>query len=250
MNRRIVWLSFLVAVVMFSTAVHAQQPRQGQRGRGFRGFGMSLAQVVSNRAVQKELALTEEQRGKLREAAAELRGPRTDRESRQNLSDEERRALRTKRGEAAQNLSDEERQALTAKREEAAKKLEAKLAEILKPNQLTRAKEIRLRAAGITGALRDPEVVKALGITEEQQEKINNAAREVMQGLRSAGGERPNFAELRRKVDAKIKEQIEELLSDEQNAELKKMLGPPFDVSQLRAGQRGLGLGRGRRTDN
>ena len=29
--------------------------------------------------------------------------------------------------------------------------------------------------------------------------------------MRSAGGERPNFAEIRQKVDAKIKEQIEEL---------------------------------------
>jgi hypothetical protein len=222
-----VWLPVLVSVAMVAAAVGAEQQRRGQRGPGqrggFGGLGMTLAQVASNENVQKEIALRPDQREKLRGAMAELRPQGMGRE-------------------AMQDLSAEARQELRAKREAAAKQLEAKLAETLTAEQMKRVKEIWMQALGASGAVQQPEVAEALGITEQQQQQISEARREMFQSLRSGEGERPNMAALR----AKMNEKIEGLLSGEQRAEWKKMCGKPFDVSTLLRQRQG----RGRRSDN
>ena len=51
-----------------------------------------------------------------------------------------------------------------------------KLAEILAADQLDRLRQIRLQVAGLA-ALRDAEVIEALGITEEQQAQIARCSR-------------------------------------------------------------------------
>ena len=90
-----------------------------------------------------------------------------------------------------QDLSDEARQALMAKRAEAAKQLEAKLAETLKPEQMTRVKEVWLQAMGVSRAVRQPDVAKALGITEDQVQKISDASREMMTEFETPRATRP-----------------------------------------------------------
>jgi len=219
-----VWLPVFVAVVMVAAAVGAQQQRQGQRGQGQRGggFGINLGQVAANESVQQEIVLTAEQREKLRSAMAELRpqggGP-----------------------QAMQDLSDEARQALMAKREAAAKQLEAKLAETLTPEQMKRVKEVWMQAMGVSRAVRQPDVAKALGITEDQLQKIGEVNREMMAAYRDAAGDPAQMTALRTKTT----EKIEGMLSDEQKAEWKKMCGKPFDVTPFTQRQ-----GRGRRTGN
>ncbi|MBM4091169.1 MAG: hypothetical protein FJ276_17360 [Planctomycetes bacterium] len=220
MNRRMVWGTTLVALLMFTASVFAQGQRGGgQRGAGMMGMmrGMSMVQLLQNEAVRKEIVLTEEQQSKLREMAQAAReGAGGGMPNFQEMSDEERQKLReemTKRAEETQK----------------------KLAEILDDKQMTRLKEINLQVMGAR-AFMLPEVSDALGITNEQREKIQTAQREAFQGLMGGGAPDP---EQMAKAQEQVKETIMNILSDEQKSTFKKMVGEPFDVTQVRGAGRG-----------
>jgi hypothetical protein len=206
-------------VVLLSVA-NAQE-RLRQRGLG---GGLSALQLVQNEAVQKDIAVTDEQTAKLRELLAAYERdiaavPQLSRQDAQKLPEAERRAK-----------MQEARDART-KAEDAHQK---KLTEILEKAQLERLDQIRLQAQGPEG-ISDPAVATALGLTREDRQKIRTALAELNQGRQR--GERPTEEQRtaqREKVEAKLKE----LLSKEQLDKLQELRGKPFDVSQLRAGRR------------
>jgi hypothetical protein len=218
MNRATVLALGFAFLVLISVS-EAQQRQRGQLGGQ-----TNNVQLLSSDAVQKDLALSDEQAGKLREVlaayqkdAAEV--PQLSRQDLQNLPEEQRR----------QKLQ-ENRQALTKVQEQ----YDKQLAEILKPEQSERLGQIRLQIAGPEGVT-TPEVAEKLGLNREDRQKVQTALREITQAARQGGRPTPEQrANLREQLETKLKE----LLSEEQLAKLKELQGKPFDVSQLQQPRR------------
>jgi hypothetical protein len=113
---------------------------------------------------------------------------------------------------------------------------EAKLKETLDDDQIGRLKQILLQSQGIE-ALAEADVVKELGLTEEQTKKIADIRSEYerkQRGLfRGDGNQGDAFAkmgELGAERDAKAAE----VLTAEQKAKFDALKGSPFDLSLLR----------------
>lgn len=257
--------SWVVAALIVLVSIPAMaQPRGGGRGPG--GFGgrggfgggapTSALQLASNSAVQSELALTEEQVSKIQALNEEFRE-----KAREAAGD--RRALR----ELPEDERRERMRQMIAERQEAMSKLNAefqpKLAEVLDAVQTERLEQIRVQALG-PQALQDETVVKALGLTQEQQAKIEAAHTEFGEKTaelrRGDGDARERFGQIRELSQARD-QQINAVLTTEQQAKLEQIKGDEFDLAQLRRGRgrggegarpgqrgrgRGEGAGRGR----
>jgi hypothetical protein len=218
----------LVVVIVAATApsLLAQQRQRGQRGQrggGFGGGGADMVSLLTQKSVQDELKLTEDQVKKVTELATTQRGS----------------------AQGRQNLSQEERQKMMQER---AKTNEKALAEVLKEDQLKRAKQIVLQQQRAQ-AFANPEVATALKLTDEQKEKIKTITDEARQqsgqlfqrgaGNRGAG----NQDELRQKREAynrEAEQKVMILLSVEQKAKWKELTGETFKGEITRArGTRG-----------
>jgi hypothetical protein len=202
------------------------QPEGRGRGRGGAGFGFDLVGIALQKPVSEELKLSDDQITRLKE-----------------LGEPERR------GEGG---SREERQ---KKRMEAAQAREKKVAEILEPAQLKRLKEIGLQSLGVR-AFSIPRLVADLNLTEDQQDKIRKITEEsafdlgkMMRSGELAEGDSDEIKAANKAKIAKVNdaamEKVVALLTSEQQAKWKELLGEPFK-GQLE--QRG-GFG-GRRRGN
>jgi hypothetical protein len=120
------------------------------------------------------------------------------------------------------------------------------LAKLLSADQISRLKQIQIQAQGGTALTANPEVAKALNLSEEQRRKLSDLQAEFARRQRelfASGDPQERFAkmrELNRERDAKMLE----VLTEEQRQQFTALKGDPFDVSQL-----GFG-GRGRRGNN
>ena len=229
-----------VAVLMSASVAFAQRPGGGQGGFG--GFGggggSSPLTLAANEAVQKELNLSDEQVGDIKSLGEKVR------EEMQPLfaggfggrdqSEEERTKAREKMTDGMKKVND---------------KFQPKLNELLEPAQRDRLKQIQIQAAGAQ-AYQNAEVVAALKLSKEQQEKLAAVSKEFSDKQRelfprggfgggggAAGGERPNFEEMQKKMtemNAARDKQLAEVLTADQKAELEKLKGKTFDVAQLR----------------
>ncbi len=177
MNRRLVGgVAFAAAVMMCVVASAQPGGQRGQRG-GFGRGNAGITQLLMNEAVREDLGIKDDQVTELREMVQSLRGetPAFDREAFQNLSAEERR---------------EQMEKLTAAREKVEAKLKEKLGEILKKEQIARLEQIQLQVAGV-GMFRNPKVVEALKLTDEQTTEMGTAQREAFQEMRRSVFGRP-----------------------------------------------------------
>jgi Spy/CpxP family protein refolding chaperone len=121
--------------------------------------------------------------------------------------------------------------------------------------QKKRVKELSLQMQG-TAALTSDAVAKELGISDSQKTKITEVrtkSREKFRGLFGGqGGERPNFDEIRKKMDeirTGVDKEVLAVLTSSQKTKWQSMLGKPADVSKLRpqfGGRRGGGNRPGR----
>jgi len=206
-------LAFVVAALM-AVPAWAQQGRGGGR---FGGGGGGAA-LLSNKGVQKELKVTDEQAEKLNAFARETtERQRGEFQKFADLSQEERR-------EKMQELA----------RTRAAELMKG-VGEILKPEQVKRFQEIQLQQAGTT-AFAMPRVQEGLKLTEDQKSKIREIGEESMQAMRDAfqgGGQgdreagRKKMAELRKQSTEKVLG----VLTDDQKKKWKEMTGEPFEVT-------------------
>jgi len=247
MTRRV---SILLLGVGFLVAMHnegfSQFGRRGGFGRG--GNFSSPLMLINNEAVQKDLELNDEQTKKVASLSEEMRseGQTVFREAAEGLGD-------------IQSLSEEERNSkMMAAMAEGTKKINEKfapkLAEILEPEQNERLKQISWQVAG-PQAYREPEVIKALGISKDQQEKIASLAEDNQKKtmeLFSGGGGAEGFEKIRELRD-ELATQSKDVLSVEQQDTFEKLKGKPFDTASLfgggrrRRGDRGEGREGGRR---
>ncbi len=220
----------LIACLVLTTSLSAQ----GRSGGFFGGGGRSLVGLAANEAVQKEIGTTDDQKAKLTALGDEYRT--------------ESQKVRTDAGITGGGGGERPTQEQLAKMTEGMKKVNdsftAKLKESLKPEQLERVQQIAYQAAG-TAAYYDPEVIKALDITKEQQEKLTTVSKDLgekMQALFAGGGgggNREAFTKLR---DEQIAE-IAKVITAEQTEKFTKLKGKAFDVSTL-GGRGGPGGGR------
>jgi len=225
----------LASIVALSFTVASARDAFAQRG----GFGRPQGplMIAGNEAVQKDLGVKPEQTDKIKDLVADVReemqsefaSTGIDFQGLQDLSREERQKrmaeIQTKMAEINKKIND---------------KFMPKLNEILDKGQQTRLKEIALQAAG-PAALQEADVVKALALSSEQQEKLKKLSTEMGEkrtAAFTAGGDRE---EQRAKATAIAKEHGEkanEILTKDQMAKFDQLKGKPFDVAQLRQRRR------------
>lgn len=196
-------LAAAVVVMAVSPALaQAQQQRGG--GRGFGGGGIPLF-YLTQKSVQEELKLSDEQVKKVTE-------------------------LQEKQREAFQGFGDLSQEERRTKMQEMAKTQNEAITKLLKPEQLKRAKQIALQqqvSRTLAFTLSNEEIAKALNITDEQKEKvrdIQSKAREETQGL---GRDEEGFKK-RQEIMKATNEKVMGVLTAEQKAKLKEMQGEPF----------------------
>ncbi|MEX2175314.1 MAG: hypothetical protein WD872_13210 [Pirellulaceae bacterium] len=216
----------------------AAAPAQAQRGRGF-GRTNSLASLAGSEAVQKELGVGAAETAKLEQLADEYREALQQEMSAAGLSDAFRGL-----GDLPQAERDAKMIELRSKSAEASKKVnekfEPKLKDALTADQFKRLQEIVIQSAGVA-ALASPDVVKNLGLSDEQQKKIAEVAagHERAQRELFAGAEgdfqalRPKLAELTKETETKASD----VLTGEQKEKFAALKGKPFDLATLRSGR-------------
>ncbi len=201
-------------------------PAWAQRGRGFGGAGgfggggFGGGALLTNKSVQEELKVSDDQATKLTALAEEQRTKGQD--------------LRTK----LQDLPQEERQ--TKMREylsTASADLQKGLGTILKPEQLKRFNQIQTQQAGVA-AFATPRVQEALKLTDDQKSKIRElsqarlgAGRGGLQNLRNASADERQAARKKMADNRKAAlDKVVALLSDDQKTTWKELTGDPFEV--------------------
>jgi Spy/CpxP family protein refolding chaperone len=208
--KRLMQITLAAAIVAMAVSpVRAQQ----QRGRGFGGMGTLL--ILTQKSVQEELKLSDEQVKKVTE-------------------------LREKQQESFQGLRDLSPEERRTKMQEMTKTQNEAIAKLLKPEQLKRAKQISLQVQARTGlafVLNNEEIAKELKITDEQKGKldeIRTKMREEMQGL----GFDEEGRQKRQEIMKTTSEKVEGVLTAEQKTKLKELQGEPFKGEIVPFGRR------------
>ena len=199
------------ALLVISSSAFAQ--RGGGRGMG----GYNRVQLCSLSQVQTELKLSDEQK----KMATELS---------EKYNTERREIMQGAQGDF---------QGAMEKSTKLGNEVTAKLVEKLDDNQKTRLMQIFVQA-NTSGALADPEIQKALKITDEQSKKLSEARSSNMQAMREAfaGSQDLSQEERQKKMDEFRKasdSKIFACISADQKAEFDKLGGAKLelDLSQL-----------------
>ncbi len=197
------------------SSAQAQPPRGpgggpgGFAGRGgfAAGFGFGgLAEVLRRGDVRRELELLDDQVAQLQKLA-EGRGERM-REAFAGLRDVPADQRREKTRELFQTFQQDQ---------------EAEIGKILLPHQMKRARQLetQLRMQGGRGILSD-QVAQDLALSEEQKEKLRAKAGQLQEEVRK------KLAEMR----AQAQEEMLQLLTPEQQAKWKDLVGEPFEFQR------------------
>ena len=195
-------LPVVLVTMVLVTVVLAQQ-----RGGGMFGGGGML---INNASVQKEIKMTDDQVAKVKEMNEGLKDKRP------------------------QFTKDGNREELAEKMTAYNKEVEKGIAGILKPEQMKRFKQIQ-RQQMYVGAFRDPEVVAALKLTDDQKEQLKTLGEDVGKDLRELrqGAQKGDFAEIGKKTAALNKEAMQKasaMLTAEQKNAWKEIVGEPFEM--------------------
>ncbi|MGC8668939.1 MAG: hypothetical protein ACP5VE_12570 [Chthonomonadales bacterium] len=222
-------ISFAVLLAVAVCSAWAQGPGGPGGRRDFMGGPMGGGLMLLNiPEVQKELKMTQPQIEKLQAKMQEVR--QSMRELMQGAGGPQ----------AFGNMSNEERQKLFAKMAEISNKAAA---DILDTTQLKRFKQLEIQRQGAQ-AFRNPEVVNALQLTQEQNDKIAGVLRDMMQAMRDAmqgvdfrnmtDDDRAKLQATQKRVSDEAMSKIQAILSDAQKAKWKEMTGAPFTFPAFR----------------
>ena len=198
---------------LISTPANAQGQGRGMMG----GMGqMAGPALLSNKSVQKELKLSDEQIAKADAAGqAYMAKVREKTSGLQDASADERREI----------MAEVQKMATT----EGKKVVE----DVLKPEQVKRFHQISLQARGIQ-AMEDPEVQAKLKITSEQKDKlksIQDDSREKMTDMREKfQGDREGMMKAMTEMRKEVFEKAVGVLTSEQKSMWKEMTGEPFEI--------------------
>ncbi len=225
-----------IASLAIADVSFAQGGRGGPGGRGMWGGG-GMTALLGNEKVQEELELVDDQIKDIEEL--------------QNAMRDE--MMQMFRGGGFRDMDPEERQVqmdeMRKKMEEKAKAMEAEVKDILLPAQFDRLKQLNFQRetarGGTTGLADSQTIIEALNITDEQKEKMKEAAEAAAKKLET------KIAELRKQAETEVLG----VLTEEQRAKFKELQGESFDFGQNQRGgpqgfQRGgRGGNRGQQQD-
>jgi ribosomal protein S13 len=106
---------------------------------------------------------------------------------------------------------------------------------------MKRLKQVALQQRGDQG-IGDPEIIKKLELTEEQQKKLLEVQQEILQEMLKAFQDPANFQDftkmfrLFQDLQSKLNEQLEAILTAEQKSRLRRELGEPVKGLTRQAG--------------
>jgi hypothetical protein len=192
-------------VVAFALMALMAAPVMAQRERRGGGGGMSGLMLLGQKSVQQDLKLSDDQVKQLKEAGEKM----------------------FKEFAGLRDLSREE---AGKKMQELRKEGEKQVAKILDKKQAKRFKQIGWQLQG-SRAYSNPEVAKALSLTDDQKKEIATIQKETgaeMRKIFQGEGDRKEkgekMAELRKSSTAKT----EKVLTDDQKTKWKELVGAKF----------------------
>lgn len=200
---------------------------QAQPGGGFGGFTGPVF-LVTNKAVQEDVKMTEEQTTKVKEWAKEF-------------GETSGKTMREKMKDVAKDERTEKRAVIQAEINKDAYK---QLGDVLKKEQVERLKQIDRQHMGVE-AFVNAEVVDALKLTDSQKTSVKGLTgdfqkenREIMAEAFPKKGkfDQEKMADARKKVSKIQKEyvgKVVDVLTDEQKKTWKTLTGEPFDLTKL-----------------
>ena len=221
-----------LAITLTALAISTATAQQRSRFGFFGGGGTGLVTMAASESVQKDVGLSSDTSGKLRE-----------------LRDDYFAAVQKEYQNAGisfqgfQDLSREEREKMTSKMTEVNRKLNdefnPKVKALVSADQYKRLQQIHLQSNlrfGGPGALTYSEVAAELKLTDDQKKKLDDLSNEYRRRqFTGGGGDQDARAKLREEFAGKTTE----VLTAEQKTTLEKLKGPEFDVSQLAVPGRG-----------
>ena len=202
------------------------------------GGGGGVTFLVSNKAVQEDLKLTEDQVTKLKDWGTEFR-----KKSAEIMKD---KGIDFGKGGGFGKMDDETRTKLEAANAEINKAAYTQLADVLKKEQVERLKQIQRQQMGAS-AFTNAEVADALKLTAAQKDSVKGVLGDLQKdtkeitGTGAGGGGKGKFdfekmQENQKKVQKLQKEylgKLEDLLDDKQKAAWKELKGAEFDLTKL-----------------
>jgi Spy/CpxP family protein refolding chaperone len=214
-------IGFFCFVFALLTCGLAQAQGPGGPG-GFFGGGADMGlTLLRDENVRKELDLVEDQEKKIEALGEKMRdGMRSIFEGGRDLKPEDR-----------EKFFAEAREKMTAKTAELRKEFD----EVLLPQQRDRLKQIalqaRMRYQSASEALSSTDASEALKLTDEQKEKMTAKQKELDEEYRKEA----------EKLRNKYRDKLLEVLTPEQQAKWKEMVGNPIEFAPQQFGRGGRG---------
>ncbi len=226
MKRWLLSVSAVLGILCVSASSYGQGPggRGGPPGGG-RGFGGPGGggglEVLMDENVRKELDIVDDQANKIRTISEKMRD-----EMREMFS-------------GMRDIPEADRQAkfaeLREKMQARAQSMQKEIDEVLLPQQRDRLKQVmlqsRMRNQGTSDSLMSDEIAKELDITDEQKQKLREAAEQAQTEMRQ------KIEKLRQEAEQKVIS----VLTTAQQEKLKKLIGNKIEFAQPQFGRGGPG---------
>ncbi len=215
---------------------------RGQLGLGGPGEGIKLG-LLRSPAVQKELDLTEKQKQQVAKLGDDAKAAKKQ-------FDQVSKGQEKAGGEAIlKGTPNPAREAALAELESGA---EASLRKVLEPKQRTRLAEIALQAEGAQAFVK-PEIIQALGLSDDQVDEIRGVLGTVRErqdqakAIQKRTTELGNFAlekvakeqqkvqsrAVALKVSRRAMAEVGKIISKAQKEKYRRMCGEPFDFNEM-----------------
>jgi predicted transcriptional regulator len=209
----------------------AQNPGGGRGGRGGAGQGrggmmgggqVTMAVLLANEGVQKEIKLTDEQKGKVKEFA-----------------DAQRAKMQELRPQNGEQPDREKMQAAMKAATEAGEKF---VKDTLNADQQKRIKQIFYQVMGLRAFTND-EVVTTLKLTDDQKTKVKALSDEMQKDMQELmqGGFNQETQTKRKAITKEYLAKATDALTADQKTTWKEMTGEPFDYQPAAGGRGGRG---------
>ncbi|WP_439625766.1 hypothetical protein [Gemmata sp.] len=225
-------LRFAVAGVLVAGMVGLAQAQFRPGGGG----GGGVTGLVTNKAVQEDLKVSEDQVAKLKEWGTEFR-----KKSFEIMKD---KGVEFGKGGGFGKIEPEMREKMDAATAEINKVAYTQLADVLKKEQVERLKQIQRQDMGVR-AFTNAEVVDALKLTAAQKDSVKGVMGDLQKDTKEIYGEanggkgkvdfekRDENAKKVQKLQKEYVGKLEDLLDDKQKATWKELKGAEFDLTKL-----------------
>jgi len=232
----------VIALFLAGGMLAVVQAQQGRGGMG--GFGGGPTTLVTDKAVQEDLKMSDEQVDKVKSWSKEFREKAN--EIRKDKGVEFGGGGGGGKGKGFTPPTPEMMEKIAAANAEISKVAYKELGDVLKKEQVDRLKQIDRQNMGVA-AFSDAEVVSALSLTDSQKTSIKSSVTDfdkdradINKEMRGGGGKGGFDPEKMKEANAKIQKvqkeyvsKVVDTLTDEQKKTWKGLLGDTFDLSKL-----------------